>query len=132
MVLELKSFQGRITSCVTAVPPPGFNPALVAPWCSWVLLPASTAGGRSFLLWPGHLPEPAHCHRHTLVPAWERVGWLLRVTLFICSVNLQHRAVTVHFSGSLMFFLSIQFWLLLPGKCCAGLGLTDLGKISLL
>lgn len=50
----------------------------------------------------------------------ERVGWLLWVTVLIYSVNLQYRAVTVHFSVSLMFFLSIQFWLLLPGKCCAG------------
>lgn len=82
-------------------------------------LPAQQEG-RSFLLWPGHLPEPAHCHRHTLICHGERVGWLLWVTVVIYSVNLQYRAVTVHFSVSLMFFLSIQFWLLFPGKCCAG------------
>lgn len=49
-------------------------------------------------------------------------GWdgFFEWTVLIYSVNLQYRAVTVHFSVSLMFFLSIQFWLLLPGKCCAG------------
>lgn len=98
-----------------------FNPALVAYWCSWVLLPGSTAGGEKLPplarspSWASSLSQ-AHPDAST-GRAWDG---FFEWAVLIYSVNLQYRAVTVHFSVSLMFFLSIQFWLLLPGKCCAG------------
>lgn len=120
LVLEVKSFQGRITQCLTAVLPSGIYPS---PGCTLVPLgpascqhsrrgEASSFGQVTFLsqLWQAH-PD-----------ASTGRGWdgFFEWTVLIYSVNLQYRAVTVHFSVSLMFFLSIQFWLLLPGKCCAG------------
>lgn len=60
------------------------QPGLHAGASGSCFLPAQQEG-RSFLLGPGHLPEPAPCHRHTLMPAQGEGG----MASLGDSVNLQ-------------------------------------------